>query len=148
MQGLYTDWQTTIKIKGTCFTQSSWHMKAFMVSNCLKGCFTSLKVPSMYHVEARPRVSNCSSVGKIRCLLVLVCMSAHRKVSGKASSSSSDSMLVKSFGLLLWQNRLAVLARYSGLLRAGQGAVVDTSSSNTCCKRKNNRIQLSKQYLL
>ena len=122
-------------------------MKAFIVSNCLKGCLTSLKVPSMYHVEARPRVSNCSSVAKIRCLLVLVSTSARRKFSGKASSSSSDSILVGSFGLLLWRNRLAVLARYSDLLRAGQGAVVDISSSNTCCKRKNNEIQLSIQLL-
>lgn len=92
------------KIKGTCFTQSSWRMKAFMVSNSLKGCLTGLKVPLMYHVEAWPRVSNCSSVAKIRCLLVLVSTSARRKFSGKASSSSSDSILVGSFGLLLWQN--------------------------------------------
>lgn len=119
-----------------------------MDSNCLKGCLTSLKVPSMYHVESRPRVSNYSSVAKIRCLFVLVSMSARRKFSGKVSSSSSDLILVGSFGLLLWQNRLAVLARYSGLLMAGQDAVVDTSSSNTCCKRKNDEIQLSIQFLL
>ena len=113
---------------GTCFTWSSFLMKAFTVISWLKGPWHSLNVVLMYQDLARARNSSCWSAAKTRCLRLRTLRSARRSSDGIRSVASSNSKSCGSLGLSLWRWRLAALPMFSGLGKVGHG--MSSRSSN------------------
>lgn len=112
-----------------------WHIhrtpdltKALTLSSCLKGCRTSLNVPSTYQDFALANVFSYSCLANIRCLRSFTSTSAWKSPGGMHSSFSSKFMAFGSSGRNLWCRRLAFLSIYSGLGRTGHGASVSSSN--------------------
>ena len=82
-----------INTNGTSFADSPDLTKAFMVTSCLKGCRTSLKVPSAYQHLALARMLSCSCLANIKCLRSFTFTSALKKPGGMQLSPNSKSSL-------------------------------------------------------
>ena len=81
---------------GTCFADSPDLAMAFMVTSCLNGWRTNLKVPSGYQHVTRARMSSCSCFANVKCFRSLTLTSARKNPVGMQPSSSSKSISVGS----------------------------------------------------